>query len=107
MDKSTFFPNYKRVADTLRKRILDGNYAIRPIPSERQLAEEFGVNYMTVRRGIQVLEKGQLLVRQPNGRMQVKHNQHGGKEHLNFAFLMPTLASHALEVWRAAIERAA
>jgi DNA-binding transcriptional regulator YhcF (GntR family) len=104
--KTSFVPNYKRIADTLRRHILYGNYAIKPIPSERQLAEEFGVNYMTVRRSFQTLLKEQLLMRQPNGRMRVKRVQQGAKKHLNFAFLMPTMFSHALELWRNAIERA-
>ncbi|MDD5349298.1 MAG: GntR family transcriptional regulator [Chthoniobacteraceae bacterium] len=106
MAKPVFFPSYKRIADSLRERILHGNYVIKPIPSERQLAEEFGVNYMTVRRGLQLLERDQLIVRQPNGRMQVKRIQQGAKKHLNFALLLPTLASQALEVWRTAIAQA-
>jgi DNA-binding transcriptional regulator YhcF (GntR family) len=104
--KKPFIPNYKRIVDSLRRRILDGNYTIKPVPSERQLAEEFGVNYMTIRRGFQILLKEQLLIRQPNGRMRVKRIQHGAKEHLNFAFLMPTMFSNALELWRSGIERA-
>ena len=106
MPKDAFIPNYRRVADNLRKRIINGSYAIKPIPSERQLATEFGVNFMTVRRGLHALEKEQLLVRQPNGRMQVKRIQHGPKRHLNLAFLVPTMISSTVELWRGAIERA-
>jgi len=106
MTEKSFVPNYKRIAETLRRRILHGNYVIKPIPSERQLAEEFGVNYMTVRRSLRTLQKDQLLVRQPNGRMQVKRIQQGAKDHLNFAFLMPTMFSYTLQLWRNAIERA-
>lgn len=106
MAKSAFCPNYKRIAGTLRQRLLQGTYAIKPIPSERQLAEEFGVNYMTVRRGLHVLEKEQLLLRLPNGRMQPKRIQDGAKEHLNFAFLIPTLNSSGLDAWRSALEKA-
>lgn len=107
MSKTSFVPNYRRIANTLRRRILYGNYAIKPIPSERQLAEEFGVNYMTVRRSFQTLLLEDLLVRQRNGRMKVKRIQQGAKKHLNFAFLMPTRFSNALELWRNAIERGA
>jgi DNA-binding transcriptional regulator YhcF (GntR family) len=49
--KSEFFPSYRKVAKTIRNRILHGDYALKPIPSERHLALELGVNYMTVRRG--------------------------------------------------------
>ena len=38
--------------------------------------------------------------------MRVKRLQQGAKNHLNFAFLIPTLASYALEMGRFALERA-
>jgi DNA-binding LacI/PurR family transcriptional regulator len=105
--KSEFFPSYRKVAKTIRNRILHGDYALKPIPSERHLALELGVNYMTVRRGLQILEEEGLLFRDANGRKKVKPVEQGTKKHLNFAFIAPALASHALEVWRAAIEKAA
>ncbi len=107
MAKSEFFPSYRKVAKTIRNRILHGDYALKPIPSERHLALELGVNYMTVRRGLQILEEEGLLFRDANGRKKVKPLEQGVKKHLNFAFVSPALASHALEVWRSAIEKAA
>jgi len=106
MAKSNFFPNYKRVADSIRLRIQQGYYSINPIPSERRLADEFDVNYMTVRRGLRMLETEGMLVRNARGRTQVKRVQQGIKKHLNIGFLMPTLTSPALQVWRTAIDRA-
>ena len=106
MAKSTFFPGYKKVAETLRKRILQGSYAIRPIPSERRLAVEFGVNYMTVRRGLKLLEDEGLLTRHNHRRVKVTQPEQETKKHFNFGFLMPTLASRALELWRTAMEKA-
>lgn len=99
-------PHYKKVAEVVRKRILHGDYALKPVPSERRLAEEVGVNYMTVRRGLEILEKEGLLMRLPNGRLRIKRFQQGGKKHLNFAFLVPTAASRTNEAWRLALERA-
>jgi DNA-binding LacI/PurR family transcriptional regulator len=105
--KSEFFPSYRKVAKTIRNRILHGDYALKPIPSERHLALELGVNYMTVRRGLQILEEEGLLFRDANGRKKVKPVEQGTKKHLNFAFVSPALASHAFEVWRTSIEKAA
>ncbi|MFA7344257.1 MAG: substrate-binding domain-containing protein [Terrimicrobiaceae bacterium] len=107
MATPAFIPRYKKVADLVRKRILHGDYALKPIPSERTLAGEMGVNYMTVRRGLQILENENLVVRQPNGRMRVKRARQGGKRHLSFAFLAPTFRSDNVEMWRQAIEKAA
>lgn len=101
-----FLANYKNVANLMRRRILHGAYALKPIPSERQLAEEMGVNYMSVRRGLRVLEDDGLLLRGAEGRMEIKRARQGNKTHFNFGLLMPTSRSSALEVWRVAIEKA-
>jgi DNA-binding LacI/PurR family transcriptional regulator len=106
MASSLFTAKYKKVADFVRDRIVHGDYVLKPIPSERKLAAEMGLSYMTVRRALDILEMEDLILRQPNGRMRVKRLQQGAKKHLNFAFLIPTLASHALEMWRLALERA-
>jgi len=85
---------------------MQGSYAIQPIPSERRLAAEFGVNYMTVRRGIKILEDEGLLARHNRRRSKKtsRIEQHS-KKHFNFCFLMPTLASRSLEIWRNAMEK--
>lgn len=93
-----------RVARLIKKRIAHGDYLIQPLPSERQLAREFGVNYMTVRRGLQVLMKDGLLERQSNGRIQVKS---GGGTHnggARVALLVPMVMSPRIEEWRVAVE---
>ena len=105
--KGAFLPSYRKVAQTIRNRVLHGDYALKPIPSERHLAGELGVNYMTVRRGLQMLEEEGLLFRDPNGRKRVKPLKQGVKKYLNYAFIMPTLTSHAIELWRSAMEKAA
>ncbi|MFV0338375.1 MAG: substrate-binding domain-containing protein [Chthoniobacterales bacterium] len=105
MAKSSFLPRYQKVVNIVRKRILHGDYALKPIPSERRLAQELGVNAMTARHGLQILEKEGLLVRQSNGRMAIRKAEDGVKSHLNFAFLTPTLASHWIESWRLVLEK--
>ena len=86
MAKTSFFPQYKKVSELVRKRILNGSYSLKLFPSERRLADELSVNYMTVRRGLQILEEEGMLVRQPNGRMRVKRIQQGKRRILIFAF---------------------
>lgn len=105
MADSKFFPQYKKVAEIVRKRIIQGSYSLKLFPSERRLAEELAVNYMTVRRGLQILEREGMLTRLPNGRMRVKRIQQGEKKHLNFGFLTPTFTSGSVESWRLAIDR--
>jgi hypothetical protein len=105
MGKDTFSPQYKFVADTIRRRILNGDYSLKTFPSERRLAAELGVNYMTVRRGLHILEDENILIRQTNRRMAVKRAQQGNKPHLNFGFLTPTFNSGTVEFWRLTIER--
>lgn len=107
MAKSNFYPQYKKVAEIVRRRIIQGSYSLKLFPSERRLAEELGVNYMTVRRGLQIIEKENMLARLPNGRMRVKRIQQGKKAHLNFGFLTPTFSSGTVESWRMAIEKVA
>jgi ABC-type sugar transport system substrate-binding protein len=97
-------PHFQRVAELVKERILLGTYALKPLPSDRQLALECGVNYMTVRRGLQLLIDQGLLIRQTNGRVRVTRITQGNKPCLNIAYLVPTIASPHAELWRLALE---
>jgi DNA-binding LacI/PurR family transcriptional regulator len=99
-------PRYRQVTDIIRTRIIHGDYALKAVPSDRQLAEELGVNFMTVRRGLQLLEQENLIVREANGKVRVGRVQTGRKKHLNLAFVVPSLESQNLKAWRFALERA-
>lgn len=101
-----FLPDYKKVASLVRRRILHGSYALKPIPSERLLATEIGVNYMSVRRGLKLLEAEGLIRRNSSGRMEIKRARQGNKKHFNIGLLMPTCTSASMGVWRVAIEKA-
>jgi DNA-binding FadR family transcriptional regulator len=47
---------YKQVADQLRQRIAAGSYAAgSTLPSEPELADQFGVSRVTINRAIQML----------------------------------------------------
>ena len=103
----SFIPKYRQVSATLRKRIQSGDYTFKNFPSERSLAAEMKVSFMTVRRSLRRLEQENLLVRQNNRRMTVKHARHGAKSSLNFGFLATTMNSGAIEFWLAALNRQA
>jgi len=99
-------PQYKRVAQLIKKRILHGDYSIKSIPSERQLARELDVNFMTVRRGLQLLVEDGLIERR-RGRMQVKNDGAGSRRIVRIALLVPILASSRVDELRVAAEMAA
>lgn len=44
MASSHFTAKYKKVADSVRDRIVHGDYVLKPIPSERKLAAEMGLS---------------------------------------------------------------
>lgn len=62
-------PLYRQLAAVLRERITDGTYpANRRIPSEAQLATEFGVHRSTVRQALDILrEEGRIVGVQGRG----------------------------------------
>lgn len=60
-------PTYVQVADVIAARIDSGVYTDR-LPSERALAKEFGVAYMTLRHATHLLrERGLIVARQGRG----------------------------------------
>lgn len=97
---------YQRVAEILRTRILHGDYFMKALPSERKLAEEFSINFMTVRRSLRDLEAEGLLIRQSNGRLVVGGNQRDCKRLANLAMLLPVDASSMMEGCRRALQKA-
>lgn len=95
---------YTEVADFIRKRVGKGDYSLRGVPAERQLAAEIGVSYMTVRRAIHALIEDGTLIRQPNGRVAVGLLTQGNGSQLQLAFLAPTFNSPVIEQWRVALD---
>jgi GntR family transcriptional regulator len=57
-------PLYVQIADILRDAIRRGDYVPdRPIPSEKDLSDEYGVNRLTARKAVRVLaEEGLVTV---------------------------------------------
>jgi DNA-binding transcriptional MocR family regulator len=62
-DYSARGPRYLRVYVTLRERLRAGVYAPgERLPNQLQLAQEFGVSFMTLRRAVELLERDGYLV---------------------------------------------
>lgn len=61
IDRLSIKHAYQQVADALTARIADGRYPFK-LPSERALAEEFGVSYPTVRHAMAILRERGLVV---------------------------------------------
>jgi GntR family transcriptional regulator len=60
-------PAYLQVADSIAARIQAGELAPR-LPAERELAGQYGVAYMTMRRAAEILrERGLIITRQGRG----------------------------------------
>lgn len=65
IDPNDFLPRYYQLANILRERIANGEFAARqPIPSERQLEERYAVSRITVRQAIDLLVRQGFLYRE-------------------------------------------
>jgi DNA-binding LacI/PurR family transcriptional regulator len=64
MNTRLFSPIYLQIVETLRRSILDGEYAEGDkLPPERELAEKFGVNRLTLQKAMNILSQQELLAR--------------------------------------------
>lgn len=93
------------VVELLTKRIAQGDYALTTLPTERQLAVEAGVSYMTARKAVLRLIGGGVLIRERGGKLRLSGHD-GGQRVLRIAFLVPSFASADIERWRLALEAA-
>ena len=60
-------PKFMAVAEELAARVHNGHYtSAQRLPSEYDLADEFGVSRLTVRKAIDALVKQQLLIKDPH-----------------------------------------
>lgn len=58
---SDFVPKYRLVYDDLRQQIMDGHWALGArLPKEIELCEEYGINRVTVRRALDLLQEAGL-----------------------------------------------
>jgi DNA-binding LacI/PurR family transcriptional regulator len=95
----------ERLAEILRERIARGDYLSAPLPSERVLAEQEGISYMTARKSVQMLIASGLLARAPGGRLVVNQTGTLDVRHLQVACIVPSFPSLDVLNWRLAIDR--
>lgn len=71
---------YVQIADLLKDRIAQGLYkAGTPIPSERELVDEFGVSPLTARKAVRILAADGLVVTLPSkGSFVARRDEAGG-----------------------------
>src|SRR4051794_39654895 len=100
-------PKFKHVMSVIERRIRKGDYLLNPIPGERKIAEETGVSHMTARKAVRGLLDRNVLIRRPNGSLDICPNYQadGGSGH--FLLLYPAYASTYLTHLRQTVSEAA
>lgn len=98
---------YLVVAERLSNRIRSGDYHVRGVPAERELACQVGVSYTTVRKATQHLLDAGLLYRLPNGRLAVNNAAESGAGQKQIALLVPasTGESNEANLWNLALTK--
>jgi DNA-binding LacI/PurR family transcriptional regulator len=84
---------YAEIAQILQQQIKEKAYALNELPSERKLAAQLGVSYMTARKAVQSLVKDGVLERSLNGRVEIcmpKSRAHASR---TIGFLAPAQMS--------------
>lgn len=94
----------EQITYQIRNRIERGDYVLRDIPSERQLAREFGVSYMTARRAVQPLIAEGMVCRLPSGGFWLPDAQSSAREQRHFAILTPVMMSPDIEQLRMTLQ---
>jgi len=84
---------FKHVMSVIEQRIRQGDYVLSPIPGERKIADETGVSHMTARKAVRGLLEQKILIRRPNGSLDIHpgHQADAGSAH--FLLLYPAYAS--------------
>ncbi|MCP3724004.1 GntR family transcriptional regulator [Paraburkholderia sp. CNPSo 3272] len=65
MDMSLPLPKYHQIYLVLREQLQEGQFDRDGVPGEHQLAEQFGVGRVTIRKAMQMLVADRLIVRRP------------------------------------------
>ncbi len=97
---------YEKIAEMLKRRILNDDYVINRLPGARKLAKETGVSYMTARQALQKLETDKVIVLHENGRFVVNRRSLGHSRKLKIAYLAHQKQS-VYNVWEQAVRMAA
>src|ERR1700722_2462771 len=97
----------KHVMTVIEQRIRQGDYVLHPIPGERKIADETGVSHMTARKAVRSLLDRKVLIRLPNGLLDVHPGQQGTIGSAHFLLLYPAYASTYLTHLRQTVFQAA
>ncbi len=98
---------FKDVMSVIQQRILQGDYVLSPIPGERKIAEETGVSHMTARKAVRGLIEQKVLIRRPNGLLDIHPKHHGDTGSAHFLLLYPAYAStHLIHLRQTVFEAA-
>src|SRR5277367_1020527 len=84
---------FKDVMSVIERRIRKGDYVLNPIPGERKIAEETGVSHMTARKAVRGLLDRKVLVRRPNGSLEVYPGCQVDARSSHLLLLYPAFAS--------------
>lgn len=93
VDRVPQVQKFSQVAAVIERRICNGDYLLRPVPSERKIAEETGVSHMTARKAVRVLLDRNVLVRRANGALAVSPDYHAEAAVPQLLLLCPTFPS--------------
>ena len=98
---------YTQVMTVIEQRIRQGDYLLNTIPGERRIAEETGVSHMTARKAVQALLDRKVLIRRPNGMLDVhpRHNTSAGSTQI--VLLYPAYSSTYLTQLRQIVSQVA
>ena len=87
----------------IESRIRQGDYVLNAIPGERKIAEQTGVSHMTARKAVRGLLDQKVLIRQPNGALQICPGYPSDAGTSHFLLLYPAYASTYLMHLRQAV----
>jgi DNA-binding LacI/PurR family transcriptional regulator len=91
----------------IERRIRQGDYVLNPIPGERKIAEETGVSHMTARKAVRGLLDRKVLIRRPNGSLDIYPGYQADAGSAHFLLLYPAYASTYLTHLRDTVSVAA
>jgi DNA-binding LacI/PurR family transcriptional regulator len=94
----------------IERRIRQGDYLLNPIPGERKIAGETGVSHMTARKAVRELLDRKVLIRRPNGSLDIypSYQADAGSVHpAHLLLLYPAYASTYLTDLRQMVSEAA
>jgi DNA-binding LacI/PurR family transcriptional regulator len=98
---------FKHVMSVIEQRIRQGDYVLSPIPGERKIADETGVSHMTARKAVRGLLEQKILIRRPNGSLDIHPGQQRDAGPAHFLLLYPAYASWYLTHLRQTVFEAA